>query len=116
MTKKPQLRVNSHRRLSFKVVTICFQLKSSSAALGALGGRRAWTNAFSVSDSQLAVAGTEIVFFLVSIHPEFKLVSSIDDVVALTVGEAKPDDDREEYSDNPFDQEQPLLSISFPKS
>lgn len=58
--KVAQMRVKSQRRRSLSVSMISRKLKFSSAARGALGGRRAWMKAFSLSESHLAVGGTKV--------------------------------------------------------
>jgi hypothetical protein len=56
--KKAQQNRNSQIRLFCNVLMSSRKLKLASAALGELIGRRAWVNAFSFSDSQVAVEGT----------------------------------------------------------
>jgi hypothetical protein len=58
MVKKAQQKRNNQILLFFKVVMSSGKLKFASAARGELLGRRAWMNAFSLSESHEAVDGT----------------------------------------------------------
>lgn len=58
MVNRDQVTRNSHKLWSLIVCTNCFQLKFFSMSRGEFDGKRAWRNAFSLSDSHLAFAGT----------------------------------------------------------
>lgn len=52
--------IKSHSRMSFRDWRISWKLKFSSLARGALAGKRAWMNFFSLSVNHDAVSGTDI--------------------------------------------------------
>lgn len=55
--------IKSHSRMSFRDWRISWKLKFSSLARGALAGKRAWMNFFSLSVNHDAVSGTDICLF-----------------------------------------------------
>jgi hypothetical protein len=61
IVKKAQHSRKSQILLFFKVVISSCKLKFASAARGELLGRRAWMNAFSLSESHEAVDGTRLI-------------------------------------------------------